>query len=137
MIKTAKKQNWASETFCSQTDHVSTQQRCVSAQVCLYTISCTVHTPDSVTGSKFFKQKTSSLKESLKTLDDTRTQSIVTLFNPMEITCDFTCADTLVLIHVCLFSPLICGISGLAVWISFPQWRSKVTAFPSLFFYCF
>lgn len=105
----------------------------VSAHVCLYIISCTVHTPDWVTGSKFFKQKTSSLKESLKTLDNTRTQSIVTLFNPMEITCDFTCADTLVLIHICLFSPLICRISGLAVWIIFPQWRSKVTAFPSVF----
>lgn len=105
----------------------------MSAHICLYMISCTVHTPDWVTRSKFFKQKTSFLKESLKTLDNTRTQSIVTLFNPMEITYDFTCADTLVLIHVCLFSPLICRISGLGVWIIFPQWRFKVAAFPSLF----
>lgn len=85
-------------------------------------------------GDKLIKRKTLFKGES-RDLDDTRTQSIVTLFNPVEIICDFTCADTLVLIHVCLFSPLICRISGLAVWI-FPQCRSKVAA--SLFlFYCF
>lgn len=80
------------------------------------------------------KQKT-LFKGECQDLDDTRTQSVVTLFNPVEIICDFTCVDTLVLIHVCLFSPLICRINGLSLWIS-PQRRSKVAAFLFLF-YCF
>lgn len=105
-----------------------------SALVCPHMISSTFHPLDWVTGSKFIKRKTLFKGES-QDLDDTRTLSIVTLFNPVEIICDFTCADTLVLIHVCLFSPLICRISGLAVWI-FPQCRSKVVAVLFLF-YCF
>lgn len=83
------------------------------------------------TGSKSFKQKP-LFKGGSQVLDDTRTQSIGTLFNPVEIICDFTCADTLGLIQACLFSPLIYRISGLAVWI-YPQCRTKVAAFLFLF----
>lgn len=92
-------------------------------------------TLDWVTGSRFIKQKP-LLKGGSQDREDTTTQSIGTLLHPLEIICDFTCADTLALIQVCLFSPLICRISGFAVWI-FPQCRSKVAAFLFLFYISF